>query len=176
MRRIILVGPSGSGKTSLAHELSRLLNLPVVSMDDFRAKSYPKQQFPYVWIKGQRIRNYESPTCWDPVAISSKLRTMSQRGEGWIAEGNHLLVYPAVAELESERYYLDVPFEVSLERRKSRHRFSPADESFAAIGREQTQLWVAPQRLLPGVVTFDGRRPTEWLAGQIQWVAGETVR
>lgn len=172
MRRIILVGPSGSGKTSLAHELSRLINLPVVSMDDFRAKSYLHGQFPQVG----RIRNYEHPDCWDPVAISSKLRTMSRRGEGWIAEGNHLLHYPAVAELESERYYLDVSFEVSLERRKSRHRFSPADESFVAIGREQTQLWVAPQKLLPGVVTFDGRRTTEWLANQILWVAGETVR
>lgn len=163
-RRILIVGPSGSGKTSLAEALAVALGIPLISMDNFRAHGYSKVFT--VEHKGRKIRNYEDPRMWDENAIACKLRWSVETGAGFIAEGNHLLMYPAIAALPGvERFYLDVPHAVSLARRRTRHRYLPADESFRLIGEAQTARHVAPQKHLPGVRVLDGtREPSVTLA------------
>lgn len=157
-RRIIIVGPSGSGKTTVAEVVARELGLPLVSMDAFRARGL-RLQF-YVDHAGQKVRNYEDPRMWDPNAIACKLRALITTGHGFVAEGNHLLRYPEIAGIpNAEWFYVDVPHAVSLARRKTRHRYLPADESFALIGEEQTKIQVEPQRHFPGVRVLDGTRP-----------------
>jgi shikimate kinase len=166
-RRIIIVGPSGSGKTTVAEAIARELNLPVVSMDDFRSKGKCVLQF-YVDHRGKKVKNFEDPRLWDENAIACKLRACIQAGQGFVAEGNHLLAYPSIAAiLDTERYYLDVPHKVSVARRKTRHRYLPADESFILIGEEQTRLIVAPQLAMPDVIRLDGTLHT--------YVTGSTI-
>lgn len=160
-RRIIIVGPSGSGKTTVAEAIARELKLPVVSMDDFRVRSHRGRSIPFVDHDGQKIRTYEDPMFWDGHAIGCKLRALVQAGSGFVAEGNHLLYYPEVRAIaDTELYYLDVPFKVSVERRQTRHRHSPADESFALIGEHETQRWVAPQLAARGIIRLDGTAST----------------
>ncbi len=155
-RRIILVGPSGSGKSTVAEAVARNLGLPCISMDDFRIK----MRSLYVLHRSQRVRTFESPELWDSNAISYKLRACIRANSGFVVEGNHLLHYPAVASIaDSERFYLDVPFKVSLARRKTRHRYLAADESFALIGEGETARYVWPQQALPGVMVLDGTKP-----------------
>lgn len=163
-RRIIIVGPSGSGKTTVAQAVARELGVALISMDDFRIRKSNKVLFT-ARAGAQEVRSWENPGCWDGNAISSKLRAAHQLGVGYVAEGNHLLMYPGIAALDAERYYLHVPFKVSLERRRTRHRFLPADESFKLIGVQETARWVAPQQLLPGVVILDGTAHT-YVTGQ----------
>ncbi len=165
-RRIILIGPSGSGKTTVAQAVARELALPLISMDDYRAK--PKSAQYFVEHRGQRVRNYEDVRCWDANAIACRLRASIQAGTGFVAEGLHLLAYPAVAALPiTERYYLDVPHRVSVARRKTRHRFLPADESFVLIGEQQTALNVAPQLALLDVIRLDGTASTYVIGSSI---------
>lgn len=154
-RRILIIGPSGSGKTTVAQSVARELNLPLVSMDDFRRKM--NNGFPTVLHNNKRVRTHEDPKSWDGHAIFHKLRALL--ATGFVAEGNHLLMYPQIAALEgTERYYIDVPFAVSVERRKTRHRYLPADVSFNLIGEQETARVVAPQLAMPGVVKLDGTR------------------
>lgn len=154
-RRILLVGPSGSGKTTVAALISRALGLPVVSMDDFRIRGI--RHPPYVMVDGKQIRTYEDPRLWDGHAVACKLMALISAGNGFVAEGNHLLHYAPIAALpDTEHYYLDVPFGVSLDRRKTRHRYLPADESFALIGESETARWIAPQLSHPGIIRLDG--------------------
>lgn len=158
-RQILIIGPSGSGKTTVAEAVARELAVPFISMDHFRAK--PKGAQYYVDHRGRKVRNYEDPRCWDGNAIACKLRACIQAGTGFVAEGLHLLAYPAIAALPiTERYYLDVPHRVSVGRRKTRHRFLPADESFVLIGEAQTALHVTPQLAMPDVIRLDGTAST----------------
>lgn len=164
-RRIIICGPSGAGKTTIAEAVGRILNLPVLSMDNFRAR---KLRYPTVKVGDHEIRTYESPECLDSNAITCKLKALLLTRGGFVAEGNHLLAYPVIATIPGlECYYLDVPFAVSLERRKTRHCFLPADESFALIGEQETARHVVPQLQRPGIVRLDGTLPPEQSVGAI---------
>ncbi len=159
VRRIIITGPSGAGKTSVATEVARELGVPVISMDNYRAKSCRGGE--YVTHAGKQVRNYEAVSNWDGHAIACKLRALIQNDQGFVAEGNHLLAYPAIAALPGiETFYLEVPFAVSLARRKTRNRGTAPDWSFALIGREQTTLIVEPQKNRPDIVVIDGTYPT----------------
>lgn len=165
-RRIIIIGPSGAGKSTVGEIVARELGVPLVSLDDFVIRGARKHQ--YVEHEGHQIRSYLNPACWDSNAFGCKLSALQFAGSGFVAEGNHLLHYPQIVAIpNTERYYLDVPFGTSLDRRKCRHKFLPADESFAIIGEEETARWVSPQLKAPGVVRLDGRASPEFTAAQI---------
>lgn len=165
-RRILLIGPSASGKTTVAQAIARELGLPVISMDDYRTKLMRSPQ--YVMHDGEKVRNYESIDNWDANAIQCKLRALCQNGMGFVAEGNHLLQYPAIAAIpDTERYYIDVPFAVSLARRKTRNRGIAPDWSFQKIGERMTAEIVAPQKAFPGVRVLDGTLPASEIARMI---------
>lgn len=173
-RRIIIVGPSGSGKTTIGQALARELKLPLISMDDFRCKM-THGCAPKVLHGKENIRTYEDPACWDGNAISCKLRALAPTG--FVAEGNHLLMYPQIAAIENtERYYIDVPFSVSVERRKTRHRYLPADVSFNLIGKQETDRVVAPQLTMRGVIRLDGLLSTYALGTEIFHQQFESTR
>lgn len=156
-RRIFIVGPSGAGKTTIATDVAECLGLPLFCMDDFRAKGLKRR--PFVAHAGQQVRCYEDPMLWDVNALGQKIQRAIQQGSGFVAEGNHLLGYPVFAEMTGERYYVDVDFQTSLARRKTRNRGTAADWSFALIGEQQTALHVCPQKKLPGCVVLDGTLP-----------------
>ncbi len=166
-RRIIIVGPSGSGKTTVADMVAASSGLPLISMDNFRTRGVRTTKY-FVQHNGERVRNFEHPDLWDGNVIAFKLQALIRSGQGFVVEGNHLLHYPAIAAIEAtERYYLHVDHAVSVKRRETRHRYSPADESFIRIGQSQTACWVEPQKQLPRVVVIDGSRGTGELANLI---------
>jgi hypothetical protein len=139
---------------------ARELGVAFFSMDEFRAKG----MF-YVQHAGKNVRNFEDPKLWDKNALSHKLRAAFAKG--FVCEGNHLLVYPQIAELNCERFYLDCDFATSLARRKTRNRGTAPDWSFAIVGESQTALHVTPQKTMPGVRVLDATRPAAELVGEI---------
>lgn len=125
-------------------------------MDNFRARGVRATKF-LVEHNREMIRNYEHPDLWDGAVIGFKLQALIREGRGFVVEGNHLLHYPQILALEgAERYYIHVDHATSVKRRETRHRYSPADESFAKIGAAETARWVEPQKTLPGVRVIDG--------------------
>lgn len=166
-RSILIVGPSGSGKTTVGEAVARELGLPLLSMDSFRAKGLRKQF--HVEHAGEKVRNYEDPRMWDGHALACKLRACVQAGSGFVCEGNHLLQYPEIAELSQRAavFYVDVPFSVSVERRRQRNRGTAADWSFALIGEAMTKKFVEPQKSAHGLVILDGTKPTADLVAAI---------
>jgi len=162
-RRIVIVGPSASGKTTLATAIAQELGCPMLSMDDYRQRGMY-----FVQHEGRKVRNYEDPRGWDANAIMCKLRVLCNVGQGFVAEGNHLLRYPDIAAIpEIETYYIDLSFATCLSRRKTRNRGTEPDWSFAQIGRRMTCEIVYPQRDVPGIRILDGTLPTAELARRI---------
>lgn len=168
-RRILIVGPSGSGKTTLAAQLASQLALPLISMEDFRMRL--NRNVPYVQLGTQQVRAYENPVYFDANAIWHKLQAAMRLGQGFIAEGAHLLRYPAIADMadkcDVEIFYLDVPHATSLERRKRNNKGTLHDESFALIGESETAKHVVPQKAMPGVTVLDGKLPIAELLAEI---------
>lgn len=167
-RRIIIVGPSGSGKSTIGDMVAAGSGVPLLCMDDFRMRRSRMPKF-VVQIGKRNVRNYEHPDLWDGRAIAMKLSALIIAGKGFVVEGNHLLYYPEIGALSEgcELYYLHVDHATSVARRKTRHRYLPADESFMKIGEAETARWVIPQKNFPGMVVFDGSRSTGALAGAI---------
>lgn len=167
-RRILLVGPSGSGKTTIGQIVSMAIGVPLLSMDDFRTRGVRSTKY---WIAAgkEKIRNFEHPDLWDGRAIAMKLEALIRAGNGFVIEGNHLLHYPQIAALapRCDLFYLHVDHAMSVARRRTRHRYSPADESFIQIGEVETARWVVPQKLFPGIHVIDGTRSTGRLADRI---------
>ncbi len=153
--RILIIGPSGSGKTTIGEAVARELGLPLLSMDNFRARGLKKK-----FMVGS-VRNFEDPRMWDGHALACKLRACTQAGAGFVCEGNHLLQYPEIAELSQRAavFYIDVPFSVSVERRRQRNRGTAADWSFSLIGEAMTKKFVEPQKSAHGLVILDGTKP-----------------
>lgn len=151
--RILIAGPSCSGKTTLAVEYAKATGIQVFSLDSFRSRTKR-----YVQINGVEWRDYENPDCWHGRAFAQMLAT--QQGP-FIAEGTCLFRYREVIDwLDADRYYVDVPFAVSLERRRARARNKQADETFAATGENGLIRWVEPQKLIPYMRILDGLMPT----------------
>jgi cytidylate kinase len=116
-RRILIVGPSGSGKTTVARLVAGRLGLPLVSMDDFRIKGRLSVRLP----SGDNVRTFEHPALWDADRLAIRLFDCLETANGFVAEGNHLLHYAIVRAIpDTLRFYIDVPFEVSLQRRSTR--------------------------------------------------------
>jgi len=148
--------------------VSDALGCSLISMDDFRSRGVGRTKY-FTQHNGEKIRNYEHPDLWDGLAITHKLRAFIRDGLGFVAEGNHLLHYPGIAELAQhwEIVYLAVDHATSVVRRKTRHRYSPADESFIRNGALQTALWVEPQKFLPRVRIIDGTFALDVIASLI---------
>lgn len=133
-------------------------------MDDFRVNGRIMPLF--VEHAGKKVRNYEDPRMWDENALAHKLRACADTG--FVCEGNHLLRYPSIAALaDTERYYIDIPFEVSLARRKTRNRGTAPDWSFALIGKMMTKVIVEPQKDWPRVRVIDGQLTTDEIVAGI---------
>lgn len=76
----------------------------------------------------------------------------------WVSSQRETTCWPTRTSqpLVTERFYIDLPFNECVLRRKTRHRYQPADESFILIGEQQTAEIVAPQKLMPDVQVIDG--------------------
>lgn len=160
--RIVIVGPSCSGKTTVARYVSGALGLPLVSMDGFRVSG--RRYF--VDVAGREVRTFEHPQLWNERRIGFALTEELDRG--FVAEGNHLLRYPEIASIPNlQCFYLDLPWESVIARRRDRARMNAADESFILVGELETAKYVLPQKDHPGIRILDARKSAPDLMREI---------
>lgn len=157
---ILIAGPSASGKSTLSAEVATRLNLPCLSLDDF-------------FIRGKKIlvdtdtgpvRSFERPELYDGPKLALRL---FNRTSGLVVEGFCLFCYPEIRALPSIRFYLNIPFDVCVQRRMERRPRRPSDNSFIRIGESENTSFVLPQQFVDGVHALDGMKPTTELAEQI---------
>lgn len=142
---VLIAGPSGCGKSTIAAMLCERLRARSLSLDDYFIRRSPL----YVETAQGRVRNYEHPSLYDGAMLAADI---TAHAVPVVAEGLCLLHYPEIQRIPALRIFLAAPFETCLRRRQQRRPARPSDRSFAVIGREQTELWVEPQRRLPGVI------------------------
>lgn len=95
MERIVIRGTSGSGKSTLGARLSRLLDIPVVELDDH-------------WhLPGWQTRPVED--------FRARVEGLTQ-GDRWIVVGNYRTIQDLVLPRADTLLWLDYPFGLTLYR------------------------------------------------------------
>ncbi len=159
---VLIAGPSGSGKSTLAAIVAAKISATVVSIDDYRRRGVRRM----VQCNGELVRTFEHPDHWNGLGLSLRLNALDRLKVPWVAEGVLLWHYAFVAALPARRFFVDVPFEVCVARRRQRARHSESDRSFALVGAAETERWVHPQRDC-GAIVLDGTQSPESLAAEI---------
>lgn len=160
--RIAIAGPSCSGKSTLAGVLSASLGAERLCLDDFYLPGHPRR---YVETGNGRMRSFEHPEAYDGAAL---LRRVAGMERPVVAEGFLLLLYPGAVDAFDLRVFVDLPWDEILSRRAARkgQNVAKVDASFAAVGRDEWELFGARQRDVEGTVVLDGRLPVADLLAQ----------
>ena len=95
MKRILIIGCCGAGKTTLAQELGKQLNLPVVHLDKLW------------WLPGWKEDSQEN--------FDAKLAVILKTGS-WIIDGNYMRTLPERLKYADTVIFLDYPRRVSMWR------------------------------------------------------------
>ena len=146
---IFIAGPSGSGKSTLAKTLAMLTGCRYLSLDNYWKGG------PGLFVNaplGGIVRSYEDPSLYDGAQLAANV---AAHGAPCVAEGFCLLSYPEIQAVAGHRFYMEVPFDVCMDRRLARRPQRPSDASFWLIGEQETNRWVLPQKALPGVTILD---------------------
>lgn len=86
--RIVVVGTSGAGKTTLARRLAKLHDVPFVELDAL------------YWDPGWTEVSNETMRARVEAAVS---------GDGWVADGNYVIVRPFLWSRSTRVVWLDLP-------------------------------------------------------------------
>lgn len=157
---LLISGPSASGKSTLARAAANALQRPLILLDNYFIPE-PRR---FVKTASGLVRNYEDPRSYDGDEVARLARA---HPSGAVLEGFCLLAYPSVMSLPGLRFYLDVPFDVCVERRRARRPQRRSDASFFLIGRDETARHVESQKHLPGVVVINGMLPISTILAQV---------
>jgi cytidylate kinase len=155
-------GPSCSGKTTLAREIGRILDAPVLHLD---RHFLDEAERPVV----EGHPSFERPHQYDGAALLRDARQALCDHAAVVVEGFLLFSYPGF-ELEcAQMVHLDVPHEVLAERRLARAiakdaasdvkggRKKTADAGWQAHGRSEWERWGAFQADIAGMQVVRSR-------------------
>lgn len=167
---LILVGPSGCGKSTLANHFATTYGMAHFNLDDYYVRHDPL----YVFGKdGEPYRTYERPFMYSGDKLmydvyKDCLAKMMPPGTWYtVIEGFIALQYKSVQQFPGIKVYLDVPFEVSVQRRKIRGRQDESDITYEMIGDQEIRKFVEPQKYMDGVHVLDATRPYNELLADI---------
>ncbi len=149
-----IAGPSGSGKSTVATAVANQLELYCLKLDDY----YIPRSMAYVKTAGGSVRTFERPSLYNGAQLAFDA---AQIGAGCVMEGFCLFSYPQIVAMTAHRFYIDLPFATCFARRMARTPRRPSDRSFEVVGEQETETYVVPQKLIPGVVTVDGRTSSD---------------
>lgn len=161
-------GPSCSGKTTLARKTSKILNCPLIHMDQFCIHNAYK---PIV----NGYASYEQPHQYDHIATLNYLKKISTEYKNVIIEGFLLFSYPELYQKCDLHFFIDLDFETQKQRRLKRSQQkeydgvwgeghnNDADIGFLAHGKEEWQKYGEKQKELTKVICLDGKKDTKYL-------------
>lgn len=180
-----IAGPSCSGKSTVAKLLAKKLDANILNLDEF----WIKRKKIYVSHKGEKIRTYDNPDLYDAKRMSGYI--IELRGKGFvkgtkmnlkiheleefsmkakpylIIEGFYVFTYHKLFDMFDLKFYIDIPENEILKRRKHRPLPSHVDESFMKIGLSEYKKFGSKQKDLPGVIILDGMKYPEYLKKHI---------
>lgn len=155
-----ITGPSCSGKTTIARIAAQLLNTELVHADKHHIKNATR---PIV----NGYPSYERPDQYDMDAALKYAQSTPQKHVICI-EGFHLFNNINMLDATNLRYYVDVPFNICLQRRQQRSQ-QPSydgvwkdgarpdiDAGFMAHGEQEWTTFGAPQQYVENCIILDG--------------------
>lgn len=167
---LVLVGPSGCGKTIIADHFARAYGLTAFKLDDYYIHHDPIY---IVGKDGEPYRTYERPFMYDgdkmmmDVHKDCMAKMMSPGTWYTVIEGFVALHYKAVRQFPAIKVYLDIPFDLSVERRKTRNRGDLSDLSYEMSGEQEYKEFILPQKHMDDVHVLDGTKPINELLVEI---------
>jgi len=84
-----------------------------------------------------------------------------------LVEGFLIYAYESLGSLIDYKFYIDIPDEEILKRRKVRPLPPHVDESFMKIGMDEYRRYGSMQKYLSGVIVLDGMKDPKYLTDQI---------
>jgi len=182
MKVIGIAGPSCSGKSTVAQLVAKQLGASFLSLDVQIIKGLP-----HVFVDG--VRTLERPQFYDGNKLADVVRHLQTDGKytfteyrhsdkSWverteiakeflILEGFLLFQYPELQRVCDLKFYIDLPWDESVRRRKARNRGDKSDEWFYQIGESESALFVVPQKKMPRAIVLDGMKSAQQLANDI---------
>jgi len=146
-KRIVVYGPSGSGKTLFSHLLSKRLNLPVYSLDDF------------FWKEGWKMSS-------DIDLIKAVMPII--QSDRWILDGNYSSVRPYALPRAELAIILQPPFIVCLLRLIKR-------TIMRNLGIRSKNLTQLPKAISPKDAKIRYILPTIYFLGKSAWKFHKTT-
>lgn len=195
MKTIGICGPSCSGKTTLAKKLDQQLRGELISLDYFyKSESKPL----YIDYNGEEIRTFERPEQYNGKAMAELVETIENlekklvyvheifdmdkqkmkkkifmKRDYLILEGFLLFSYEELIEKIEHKFYLNIPYEKTLERRSARPRNAPADEGYRKIGKSEWEQFGIKQKEVPGIIILDGTKSINELYDEVMQEIGQ---
>lgn len=162
---VAITGPSGSGKSTISKMLaSKHENGVHLSLDDYWVTNNDRKFF------FNKSRMYELPDGYNGKELARKAWELSANDV--FIEGLHVMAYPEVRKLIRIHFYLDVSWEISVQRRLARQR--PSDgistKVWMELGKDFNELNVGYQRDLKDTVVLDGIKSPDILVEEISQI------
>ncbi|MFH1290668.1 MAG: hypothetical protein ABIH92_04640 [Nanoarchaeota archaeon] len=148
-----------------------------------------RKEYIYVEHQGEKIKTFERPELYDGKRLAETIKKIKLSGEAtfsWlnfetheyekkkltekdylIVEGFLLFCYPEIVEEIDYKFYLDLPGEVVIERRKKRLRHKSSDETFFKIGMQEYEKFGLRQKDVKGINVIDGLKSVDEICEEI---------
>ncbi|MGM5480552.1 MAG: uridine kinase family protein [Nanobdellota archaeon] len=185
MEIIGICGPSCSGKSSVAKALSKKLHCDIIHVDLYYISGCEKT---YITVDNVTIRSFERPHQYDGNKVASLIEELDTTGTAkgieletnkgksqvakvfhkkqyLIVEGFHIFNYPRLEQIFDKKYFIDIPFELSVSRRLKRDG-DQRDKEFVLIGKQEWARFGAKQKEKADSI-FDGAINPEHIANEI---------
>ena len=136
-QQIIIVGFMGSGKTTVACEVGRKLNCPVIDLDDYIASNEGRSPAEIIEQDSEKsFREIETQILSEVLSQNSPVVIAAGGGVWTIGENRRL-----IAKQGALTIWLDAPFELCWNRIKVNRKIRPLAPSEEAAKRLYHERW-----------------------------------
>lgn len=182
MKIIGISGTSGAGKTTLAKALRDSINANHIEFDMFiKLNQSPR----HVIFNGKSYRLFHRPAQYDELKVLEVLKALKsgreitvdiltekkyvnqklthsvtyQPTEYVIVEGFLAFIYPELLSLYDKKFFLEIPYEESVNRRDQR-KGKKQDLDYLLFTKAEQEKYFLPQKFLKDLIVIDGQDAT----------------
>lgn len=151
-----IAGPSASGKSTIARMLVQGIGAKLFCLDDYFIANTARPV-----VNG--FSSFERPEQYDGTRLAAQVAMALETGPV-VAEGFLLFKYHAILALCHLKFFIAIPSEVIVSRRRSRRdmghgKAAGVERAFDAHGVHEWEWFGKAQADIPGVLSIDGNQP-----------------